>query len=168
MRPHNCNFLGLKHLVPGVFKSVCLALSVALLGSSSAWAARLSPEAPIEDFLLPFFNASGQREWELSGQRGIYLSEAAFQIEGMLLKLYSTQPDGTATVTRILSPLALVEPEQRQASGPEYLYVTQTGDAFSIAGRDWQWSSPQRKLTVREDVRVVFRQQLGAVLTFEP
>jgi hypothetical protein len=129
-----------------------LAVALAIAGG---WAlnAQMVPDAPIEHFRLPMFGDNGYKSWELRGLRGHYLSEESALVEGLDLVVYS----GDAALTeenRICSPRARIQLKEARASGESSLFVT--GPGYDIQGRNWTWDGIERKIIVRQSVRVSF------------
>ena len=114
---------------------------------------QMMPDAPIEHFRLPMFGEDGYKSWELRGVRGHYFSEEQALVEGLELIVYSG--DAALDVeNRIRSPRALIHLQEARAEGESSLFVT--GPGYEIQGRNWSWEGPERKIIVRESVRVSF------------
>ena len=126
-----------------------------LLLFCGSWAvfAQMTPDAPIEHFRLPMFGENGYKEWELRGLRGHYHSEEKALVEGLELVVFS----GDAAMweeNRIRSPRALIHLKESRAEGESSLFVS--GPGYEIEGRNWTWDGKDRKIVVRETVRVSF------------
>ncbi len=113
----------------------------------------MTPEAPIGHFRLPMFGADGYKSWELRGLKGHFLGEGTALVEGLELVVYSGAAD-LREENRIRSPRALIHFDESRAEGDSSLFVS--GPGFEIEGRDWTWEGRQRKIIVREAVRVSF------------
>lgn len=124
------------------------------------------PEAPVEDFSLPHFGPDGERAWLLEGRRGTLIDAATVEVEGMQLAIFDPG-DPLQPRLVIASPHARLDLRQQRANGEQFLQVTERDGEFSLTGRRWTWVADDRKITVREDARVSFRQALGPVLTLE-
>ena len=133
-------------------------LRFALLGCSlflMSWAlvAQIFPDAPIQHFRLPMFGEKGYKEWELRGAKGHYRSEEEAFIEGMELVIYSGD-EAMWEESRISSPAATIRLKESRAEGESSLFVL--GPGYEIQGRDWIWLGLERKIIVRDAVRVSF------------
>lgn len=115
--------------------------------------AQMVPDAPIEHFSLPMFGENGYKTWELRGFRGHYLSEKEALVEGLELRVFSGDAD-VVEENRIRSPRARVFLEEARAEGASSLFVT--GPGYEIQGQKWSWMGRERKIIVREAVRVSF------------
>jgi hypothetical protein len=140
----------LRKLIPlpatllAAFATVCGGL--ALFG-------QMVPDAPIQHFTLPMFGDNGYKSWELRGLKGHYLSPEQAMVEGLELVVFS----GDATMleeNRIRSPKALIHFDTQRAEGESSLFVV--GPGYEIQGRNWTWDGVDRKIIVREAVRVSF------------
>jgi hypothetical protein len=116
-------------------------------------AAQMVPDAPIEHFSLPMFGESGYKTWELRGLRGHYRSKEEALVEGLELLVFSGD-ESVREENRIRSPRATIYLGEARAEGDSSLFVT--GPGYEIQGRDWSWNGPDRKIIVREAVRVSF------------
>lgn len=115
--------------------------------------AQMMPDAPIQHFRLPMFGENGYKQWELRGLKGHYHSEEEAVVEGLELIVYS----GDAAMweeNRIRSPRARIYLKDSSAEGDSSLFVT--GPGYEIQGSNWSWDGPERKIVVREAVRVSF------------
>lgn len=129
-------------------------------------ASQFSPDAPVVDFRVPFFGDDGRRIWELSGARGVYVSESEVQVEGLKLEVFD--PDDPAKIqTTIESTSATIDPRARIARGPDYLLISQPEGGFSVVGRQWTWDGNSRSVAIGDDARVTFHQPMGDVLVWE-
>ena len=130
-------------------------LLAGLLIFTGGWVlfAQMVPDAPIEHFRLPMFGENGYKKWELRGTKGHYHSEAEALVEGLELVVFS----GDAAMweeSRIRSPRALINFAESRAEGESSLFMI--GPGYEIQGRDWTWLGDERKIIVRQAVRVSF------------
>ena len=112
--------------------------------------AQMIPDAPIQHFKLPMFGENGYKKWELRGLKGHYHSDQEALVEGLELVVFSGDED-MQVENRIRSPKALI---YLQAEGESSLFVV--GPGYEIQGRNWLWEGLERKIIVREAVRVSF------------
>jgi hypothetical protein len=111
------------------------------------------PDAPIQHFRLPMFGENGYKKWELKGLKGHYHSEEEAIVEGLELVVFSGDAD-LWVENRIKSPRAVINLKESLAEGKSSLFVV--GPGFEIQGRNWTWNGAERKIIVRESVRVSF------------
>ncbi len=120
-------------------------------------------DAPIENFRLPIFGEDGNRIWDLRGDKGILKDNGEIDVERMILRTFPpgepTKPDLT-----IESPKAYIYPEENRAAGPGYLFLQASDESFAIVGRNWEWVNDERKIIIREEARVTFKQAFGSIL----
>lgn len=114
---------------------------------------QMVPDAPIEHFRLPMFGDEGYKSWELRGLRGHYINENEALIEGLELIIFSGD-EAILEENRIRSPKATIYFGDARAESDSSLFVV--GPGYEIQGRDWTWEGRERRITVREAVRVSF------------
>lgn len=131
------------------------ALLAGLTCSLGGWVlvGQMVPDAPIEHFRLPMFGENGFKTWELRGLKGHYLNENEALVEGLELVVFSGDEELTED-NRIRSPRALIDFEDSTATGESSLFVV--GPGYEIQGQDWTWHGRERKIVVRQAVRVSF------------
>lgn len=147
-----------------IFRSL-LCLAILPLWVTTLCGQRIAPDAPVQNFILPAFGEDGYRIWELRGRQGIYISDAEIQVSGMTL--YTFQPhDPVNPATVIESPSATLLPDQNEARGDDYLYITGEAQSYSVIGRGWHWRfiDGETRITVSSDTRVTLRQDFGSIL----
>lgn len=130
-----------------------MAASTAVFCAVLALFGQMTPDAPIEHFRLPMFAENGYKHWELRGVRGHYSNEDQALVEGLELLVYSADAD-MLVENRIRSPRALIHLKDARAEGDSSLFVV--GPGYEIQGRNWTWEGSDRKIIVRESVRVSF------------
>lgn len=123
--------------------------------ATGAWSllAQMTPDSPIQHFRLPMFGDNGYKKWELRGLKGHYHSEAEALVEGLELVVFSGD-ESMDVENRIRSPKALIHLQESKAEGESSLFVV--GPGYEIQGRNWIWEGLERKIVVRESVRVSF------------
>ena len=130
-----------------------LTAGIALCGGSWVLFAQMVPDAPIQNFRLPMFGENGYKHWELRGLKGHYYSEELALVEGLEVVVFSGD-EAMWEENRIRSNMALIHLKQSTAEGESSLFMT--GPGYEIQGRNWTWDGKQRKIVVREAVRVSF------------
>lgn len=115
--------------------------------------AQMMPDAPIQHFRLPMFGENGFKTWELRGVKGHLHSKEEAVIEGMELVVFSGD-EAMWEENRIRSPKALIRLEESRADGDSSLFVV--GPGYEIQGNDWSWIGLEKKIIVRDAVRVSF------------
>jgi hypothetical protein len=115
--------------------------------------AQMMPDAPIQHFRLPMFGEDGYKSWELRGVKGHVQSEEEALIEGMELVVFSGD-EAMWEENRIRSPRARIRLEESRADGDSSLFVV--GPGYEIQGNNWSWIGLERKIIVRDAVRVSF------------
>jgi hypothetical protein len=135
------------------FRLFTLVVAGALLTGGWALVAQMVPDAPIEHFRLPMFGENGFKRWELRGLKGHYYNDQQALVEGLELVVFSGD-EAMWEENRIRSPKALIHLKESTAEGDSSLFVT--GPGYEIQGRDWTWDGRNRKIVVREAVRVSF------------
>lgn len=138
-----------------------LPVCLAWLGVSVALAADpLDTQTPVSGFRLPTFEKNGHRAMLLQGSQAIVQPD---QIKLTDLNLTLFKGDAAGTVeTVILSPAAIVEPEEETAHGTGAVRVI--GDNFEITGTGWTYDHRQKRVSITSHARVVFRAPLPDIL----
>ncbi len=138
----------------------CALLFAPVLLTAPA-ATRVSTEQPVLNFRLPFFTPEGNRAWIVRGREGRLLPSGQVEVRDLDLTIFKGNAEATIE-TVLVSPLALVTPESQTVSGTDSLRVI--GDDYEASGSDWHYENHTRHITLRRDVRVVFRAQLEHLL----
>ncbi len=128
-------------------------VGIALMTGTWTLLAQMIPDAPIQHFRLPMFGENGYKKWELRGLKGHYYSEERALVEGLELVVFSGD-EAMEVENRIRSPKALIHLKESRAEGESSLFVV--GPGYEIQGRNWLWEGLERKIVVRESVRVSF------------
>lgn len=139
----------------------CVLAGVALLAVSLGGQTRLETAAPILDFSLPRFTPEGWLEWRLDGDRALYLSAREIALEQLVITLYQAGPEGEARGV-LTSDEATVDLETREATGGGSIRYEAPG--YLLTGSDWTWDGATETITVRENARVVFADDLRYLL----
>ena len=114
---------------------------------------QMIPDAPIRHFRLPMFGENGYKSWELRGLKGEYLNEEQALIEGLEVIVFSGD-EAVREDNRIRSPKAMIYLQESRAESDSSIFAI--GPGYEITGRNWSWDGVERKIIVREDVRVSF------------
>ncbi len=128
-------------------------LGLAYAAASLSLLSQMTPDSPIQHFRLPMFGEDGFKQWELRGLKGHYHGDEQALVEGLELVVFSGDAD-MAVENRIRSPRALIFLDESRAEGDSSLFVS--GPGYEIQGRNWLWDGLERKIVVRESVRVSF------------
>lgn len=123
--------------------------------------AQMTPDAPIKNFKLPMFNNAGVKVWDLRGDEARYLNQDRVDLFRMNLKIFETDGSGAVRI-EIISPQATVAANQQVVSGSESIQVL--NEDFEISGKDYTWRGREMSVTIRDDVRVVFKAPLQDIL----
>jgi hypothetical protein len=123
--------------------------------------AQISPDAPIRNFRLPFFENDGFRAWDLRGAEARARSPERVELVEMDLKVFRREPPGSIQV-EIVAPHAVLRPALSEASGEDSIRIF--NEDFEITGYDWTWHGRDNHVVIRRDVRVTFRAPLQDIL----
>ena len=142
-------------MVSCLFKTLWIfaGLLMGLLSGGAKLHGQMVPDAPIQHFRLPMFGENGYKKWELKGLKGHYHSEEEAIVEGLELVIFSGD-EALWVENRIKSPKAVINLKESLAEGESSLFVV--GPGYEIQGRNWTWDGSERKIVVREAVRVSF------------
>jgi len=128
-------------------------LLLGLFSGGTSLHGQMVPDALIQHFRLPMFGENGYKKWELRGLKGHYHSEEEAIVEGLELVIFSGD-EALWVENRIKSPKAVINLKESLAEGESSLFVV--GPGYEIQGRNWTWDGSERKIVVREAVRVSF------------
>jgi hypothetical protein len=137
-----------------------------LLGSLLAPALPAGADTPMLDtrqhnWALSLFTPEGFRSMTLSGDEAHPVNRD--QIDVVNLEIIAFSEDPSARVKSIvLSPAASFFAQEQRASGPADVRIIQ--DAGEITGQDWTFERAGEKVTIRRNVRIVFKAQLTSLL----
>jgi hypothetical protein len=147
-----------------IFPFAAVALLLAFVTTAPAQSASIIANAPVKNFRLPSFNDDGHRTSLLRGGEARYIS--ATQIDVLELNYTQFLGDGsTRSQNILLAPSASVllqEKDRFVVSGREAVRLI--SDQLEASGRDWLYEHAAKKLLLRSEVRVIFRQPLGDIL----
>lgn len=127
----------------------CLALS--LFG-------QMMPNAPVKNFRLPRFAENGYTQWVLQGERGIYDSAEQVRVEGMAMRVYSSD-ERMALELSMDSPEATLRLQENRGYSDAAIEIS--GANFTISGVGWEWSGETKEIVVKTDTVVKFTQGIA-------
>ena len=149
---------------------ICLYLTLACQGIAESTAdegatplpgGRLSPDTLIRNFSLPGFNEAGYRQWQLTGDEGVFIDDAVVHINQLKLRFYSGDENGNLH-SILESPEALVEADRGRAISEASIELK--GPDFKVQGVGWIWQGKQQTILIRSNVAVTFSQSLRYIL----
>jgi hypothetical protein len=141
--------------------STFLRTSALLVSIAAAAHAQMTPDAPIKNFKLPMFNNAGVRIWDLRGEEAKYVSQDRVDLFTMTLKVFNDDGSGQVRI-EIQSPQATVFANEHVVTGGNTIRMF--SEDFDISGRNYTWRGRELSVTIREDVRVVFKAPLQDIL----
>jgi len=143
---------------------ICLGLAIVamvLIPLHSILLAQMIPNAPVENFRLPMFNAEGYRTWELRGAKGIYRDGDHVDLVAMEIQLFTGDASGEVQ-TEITSPDATVLIAENKAVGHNGILITNRD--FKITGQNWTWHGNEDRVSIETNVEVTFFEGIGDIL----
>lgn len=143
-----------------LFRHVGGLVFFAIAGTILLWG-QIEPDDPVRNFTLPRFGEDGDRLWVLRGQQGSYAGEHRIQVTGMQLRIFDRDNPEELSL-QIESPQAIIHTNENRARGAGSLLVL--SPEFSIAGRNWEWDGDRDTVTVHENARVAFSENLTDIL----
>jgi len=119
------------------------------------------PSTPVVNFKIPFFGKTGFREWFLQGKEGIYISENQCDVKDLIIRTFSgnaaSQLESTMT-----SPYATILLKENRAFGNDLIKVI--APDYTVTGNQWEWIGLEKKIQIRQNVKIIFNQSLKNVL----
>lgn len=117
--------------------------------------------APVINFTIPTFTREGCRLWLLRGAEGVYVNETQLNVVDLNLTVFAG--DASNRVESIfLSPLAVALIDEDRVRGPKTLRLIT--DDLDATGEDWLYDHRQKKVSIHQNVRVVFHARLNDIL----
>lgn len=122
---------------------------------------RVSSPTPVLNFSLPVFNETGYHTLLIRGHQASLRDSSRIELVNMTLTVFSG--DETRTVeTVLLSPLAVVFPQQESVEGPGTVRLVR--DDVEVTGADWSYDHPAKKILINQRTRIVFQASLPNLL----
>ena len=134
---------------------LCL-LSVATLAPAQT-TTHIATDAPIVNFRLPTFTPDGFRQWLVRGSEARLVSMKEIDIHELTLTVFSAD-ESDRIETMILSPDAKVMTDSQIVSGKSTIRVIR--DDLDATGADWTYDHKEKRVSMRQNVRVTFRAEL--------
>jgi len=138
------------------------ALPLLLLAGAAVPAAdtEVSP-GPARNWALPLFTPEGYRSMTLRGSEVRTEGPDRIDIVDMNIAVFSGGPAARVD-TVLLSPAASFFPRENRAAGDNLVRLIR--DDIDVTGRQWTYDYNQKKVSIRQGLRVAFRAQLGGIL----
>ena len=144
--------------MPSPKKLLLLLLPVAALAATT----QVSTDKPIINFRLPAFTADGYRSWLVRGSEARFSAKNQIGIRELTLSIFPGKADNEKVETLILSPTAVVRPDESLVTGPGTIRVI--NDSFEASGTDWRYAHKDKRVSINKNVRVTFRAEMKDIL----
>ena len=138
-------------------------LSLLLLPVAAALAAttQVSSEKPVINFSTTTWTADNHRAWLLRASEA-RRSGDQIEVKELTLSIFPGKADDEKVETLILSPTATVRPDDSVVTGKDSIRVI--NDQFEAAGSDWRYEHKERRVSINQNVRVIFRAEFKDIL----
>lgn len=136
-------------------------LGLFFLCAASAFG-QMRPSAPVTNFSLPMFDEAGNKTWQLAGSEGRYLSQEQIDVIDMKLTLFRGSQEEPEVEAIIESPFASVFVQETRAKGNQGFSIV--SPTFEVSGTNWTWDGNRERITVQENARVIFLQDISNIL----
>jgi hypothetical protein len=137
-----------------------LLLGTALL-AGEARAQHMLPNAPVVNFKLPSFTRDGYRTWLAKGAEARYISEDRIDLTNLTFTTFSGDAQNRVGMV-FLAPSASLLPARNILQGDATLRVVH--DDFEITGVRWIYHHAEKSVSIRQDVRVIFHEELQSII----
>jgi hypothetical protein len=140
-------------------------LAVLLLLLPAAWAyAQVGGNAPVKKFRLPAYNDEGYRTTLLQGDEALMVSQSQIDVKEMQFSMFAGDENNTLDST-LLAPVATLRIQEKnkylvEGAGPVRLLRADV----DASGEDWIYRHPEKRLSIRKNVHVIFRSELKDIL----
>ena len=132
-----------------------------LLGFRDGGEPRMTPSAPVVNFLYPRFSEEGFTQWILRGAKAYYDSEEQIRVDAMRMRLF-TGDERMAVEMEMSSPAATIRLRENRAYSDAAIRIE--GDRFNLAGEGWEWMGDDRRIEILRDAAVSFTDALPDAL----
>jgi lipopolysaccharide export system protein LptA len=122
---------------------------------------RMTPEAPVINFLYPRFSEDGYTQWILRGAKAHYDNEEQIRVDGMHMRLF-TGDERMALEMEMKSPEATIRLRENRAFSDTTIHVE--GTRFNLSGDGWTWIGNERKIEILRNAAVSFMDALPDTL----
>lgn len=135
---------------------------VSLLAVTAASAAgEFTLDAPMRNWVLPVFTDAGPRSMTARGAEARMNGPRSVLLTDMNLTVFSGLADNKVDSV-MLSPIARINLDSYLVSGESTVRVVR--DDLEVTGKDWTYDHNLKKVTIRQNARVVFTSELPAIL----
>ena len=119
---------------------------------------RMQSESPLNGFVMPMFDESGQKIWQCIGDKVHYMNNNNAEIEKMKIEWFNPSKKSNIEMT-IRSDNATLSLSTHIAEGKSLITVNNIG--YTILGEDWTWEGKQKnknfsKLLLKKNAHVMF------------
>lgn len=122
---------------------------------------RFQPNAPMQQFVTPFFNERGIKTWQCKGETVNYMESSRFNVKNMCITFFDPQQSNTVDMV-VQSDEAMVSLPTHRATGQSTLTVT--NPTYKIVGKEWIWEGKKdnesfSKVFIEKDAHVTFYEE---------
>lgn len=122
---------------------------------------RFQPNAPMQQFVTPFFNEKGVKTWQCKGETVNYMESSRFNVKNMCITFFNPQQSDAVDMV-VQSDEAMVSLPRHRASGQSTLTVTNPD--YTIVGKEWVWEGKKgnesfSKVFIGKDAHVIFYEE---------
>ncbi len=153
-------FLRVCGLVVGLLLTLGLGTQ-SLSGFRNDSEPRMTPSAPVVNFLYPRFSAEGFTQWILRGAKAYYDSEEQIRVDAMRMRLF-TGDERMAVEMEMSSPEATIRLRENRAFSDAAIRIE--GERFNLSGEGWEWLGDERRIEILRDAAVSFTDALPDAL----
>jgi hypothetical protein len=106
---------------------------------------------PINDFILPIFNRTGQKIWEIHGHSATMIEDNLLHITNVKLRCFTEEENPQESFFAI-SDTAFVVPRANSISGNSEIKIF--GQNFYASAHAWEFLDNEKKIIAKEHVKV--------------
>jgi len=117
--------------------------------------------APAKNWVLPLFTKEGYHSLTLSGDEVHPVSAERIDVVNILITAFAGGAAPRVDYV-LVSAAASYFPKQGRASGPTRVRLIR--DDGEVTGEDWSYEQKGEKISIRRDVRVVFKEKVTDIL----
>lgn len=120
--------------------------------------------APVKKFRMPTFNAQGYRTSLLVADEARALSASEVDLKEMNFSMFSGDESNSVDTTLLASSATLRSGEKNQVTVEGFGWMRLVRADLDVSGEQWTYRHPERKLSIKKNVRVVIRAELQDIL----
>ncbi len=141
-----------RHIILSI--CACVALLASAIGQDNGLGTTMLPGS-VKNFELPSFDeTSGNKQWELFGEKALYVADNQIDVDKLKLDIYEGKKNPSLKAV-LTSPRASANPKTKIVISNSAINVK--GDGFNLDGKKWSWDGNKKFVEIFSDVAIDLR-----------